>query len=544
MRMIKPLLLRVLFATLLFVSCRKTDIPTIDATAINAQTVEGKFFGQHRTASVEESAIAEFVRGRNSKTHFVEETVKRIGYPRWDKMVKVKTGNSMVIKSNSTTSPTSSYTDSYYTYYLPFVKDSQNHVNATMIITTSPNDTALNYMCDWQYRNRPYGSAKVDTSAERYAMFFMMMDNRTFGHKEFDIIDSRLFASSNSSSGTKRVGLYNKKNPSSSGITNTDLLVIEQCTDFYTCRGDSYCSLGCDYLNCIDVGGPNYCELNATICYYSFSTGGGTSWSISGDTGSGGNSGGGYGGNGNPGDLPMLPCEGDPYQASKPNQPAYSTIQSNNAPCGGSGWVAYNVEIPNEAVLENYDDNINNYPIEEDPMQITFDLNNDPWPTISSVVPLSKFVGFDGRNCLLLAQDQLTKMGVTDLGSSNVFTAFKLGVVYPAATKDGINYIISKLKTGLPVMVGVDNKSGSPNGNPDLTTDHFVVIVGCGTDANGRNFFRFYDNASPNLVSGASANNRLYYDTNTGKITGTSTVTYANLPPRYAYSITHIRKNK
>lgn len=462
--------------------------------------------------------------------------------------MKVKTGNAMVIKSNSTTSPTSSYTDSYYTYYLPFVKDSQNHVNATMIITTSPNDTALNYMSDWQYRNRPYGSVKVDTSAERYAMFFMMMDNRTFGHKEFDITDSRLFASTASGSGPKRVGFVEKNKETISGINNLDL-VSSYCYDYYICNTPYTCQGSCDYRDCPGpVNSSYHCEWKATLCWdYYYSSTGGTSWTFSGGTSSGGgegNNGGGYGGTGNPGDLPMLPCEGDPYQASKPNQPAYSTIQSNNAPCGGSGWVAYNVEIPNEAVLENYDDNINNYPIEEDPMQITFDLNNDPWPTISSVVPLSKFVGFDGRNCLLLAQDQLTKMGVTDLGSSNVFTAFKLGVVYPAATKDGINYIISKLKTGLPVMVGVDNKSGSPNGNPNLTTDHFVVIVGCGTDANGRNFFRFYDNASPNLDSGASANNRLYYDTNTGKITGTSTVNYANLPPRYAYSITHIRKNK
>ena len=96
---------------------------------------------------------------------------------------------------------------------------------------------------------------------------------------------------------------------------------------------------------------------------------------------------------------------------------------------------------------------------------------------------------------------------------------------------------------GLPVMVGVDDAPGSPLGNPDFTTDHFVVIVGSGTDANG-NYFQFYDNASKYPVGGANPYNRLYYDPSTGKISGASSSGYAHQPGRYNYIITQIRKNK
>lgn len=108
--MIKPLLLCALIATIVFVSCRKMDLLPVGESSMKLETVVSKFFGLHRSSNPEETAILDFVKRRNEKTHFVEETVKRIGYPRWDKMLKVKTGNAMVIKNNSTTSPNSAAT--------------------------------------------------------------------------------------------------------------------------------------------------------------------------------------------------------------------------------------------------------------------------------------------------------------------------------------------------------------------------------------------------------------------------------------------------
>ena len=92
------------------------------------------------------------------------------------------------------------------------------------------------------------------------------------------------------------------------------------------------------------------------------------------------------------------------------------------------------------------------------------------------------------------------------------------------------------------MIVGVDDQSGSSNPATDNTTDHFVVIVGMGTDATGK-YFTFYDNASGDVTLGASPNNKLYYNPTTGKITGQSQTPYAISSPRN-YTITMMRKSK
>ena len=79
-------------------------------------------------------------------------------------------------------------------------------------------------------------------------------------------------------------------------------------------------------------------------------------------------------------------------------------------------------------------------------------------------------------------------------------------------------------------------------GNLDSTTDHFIVLVGMGTDSNGK-YFRFYDNASSEVSQGANSLNKLYYNSTTGIIIGNSQTDYANRQPR-SYTITMIRKSK
>lgn len=133
--------------------------------------------------------------------------------------------------------------------------------------------------------------------------------------------------------------------------------------------------------------------------------------------------------------------------------------------------------------------------------------------------------------------------GLVDLGYSSVtvFQAFKLGVVYSDAAKDGINYIISKLQKGQPVIVGVDVRPGSHNPKTDATTDHFITIVGSVQEGT-KKYLIFYDNATANRTSAASASNRLEYDPVTNIIKGyTSATGYSQGKP---YIVTQIRKNK
>jgi hypothetical protein len=164
----------------------------------------------------------------------------------------------------------------------------------------------------------------------------------------------------------------------------------------------------------------------------------------------------------------------------------------------------------------------------------------------------SDFVGWNDYThptweCMDYAKAQIAKKGKKisdyyDAGQTiQIYTATS-GANKPAA-RNAVGYIITTLQNGDPVLVGVDNKSGSSNPQTDNTTDHFIVIVGTGTDAKG-NYFTFYDNASGDPNQGASPNNKLYYSSSTGLITGKSQTSYASNPPHYDYIVTMIRKNK
>jgi hypothetical protein len=210
---------------------------------------------------------------------------------------------------------------------------------------------------------------------------------------------------------------------------------------------------------------------------------------------------------------------------------------------GGGGGGGFPIEIiPDPNILGDFFDDPNIF--EDDPTQVTFDYNQDPWPTINNVLLPSQFVEYDHRNCLTLAIDQISKAGLRDLGYGSAFKVYDAnGGPYPSIAKSGINYIFTKLQAGKPVIVGVDNRPGTPSStNADGKTDHFVTIVGSGQNSQGK-YLTFYDNATNLTSKGCSSNNKLYYDENTGIISGYSAANGA--PPIYHdYIVTQIRKNQ
>lgn len=177
----------VVFAMAIFFSCTKTDDalrPTAEATT--AET-EQRFFTQHRSNDPVENALVNYIKQQNNQLHFVEKTVRQIGYPRWNKAIAIKS------KSPGISGRETSGGDSSTLYYIPFVRDSQNYVNASMVIAASATDTSFGYYCDWQYRQLNNAPELQVDEAEQLAFFFMRLDNAVFGHKRFSIIDTTLF---------------------------------------------------------------------------------------------------------------------------------------------------------------------------------------------------------------------------------------------------------------------------------------------------------------------------------------------------------------
>lgn len=92
-------------------------------------------------------------------------------------------------------------------------------------------------------------------------------------------------------------------------------------------------------------------------------------------------------------------------------------------------------------------------------------------------------------------------------------------------------------------MVGVDDDIIITN--DDMTTEHFVVIVGMGTDSQGK-FFRFYDNAIGNTKIGTSEKNKLYCDCKQYKLEGIGDLTnsYIQSTLDKKYTVSQIRETK
>ena len=253
--------------------------------------MEEKFFGNHRSVDPTEVAFVEFLKRVNEKENFVEKTVMQIGYPRWDKTF-IKPKNLPNLQQSLTG-------DSTEHYYIPFVRDSQNFVNAAMIITATPTDTSFSYRVDCDYRLQANSTTSVHDDAEYLAIFFMFMDKRVFGYQKFSIIDSNLFKE-NGNKATKIELTAAAANPTNGNLwdyvefcQNVNISLTNCPRDPGQCSGTGG---SCD--NC-----PEYCTtiISYTYCWWD--------WVGTGGGGSGGTTTTGGGGSGGS-PTPPNPCNG------------------------------------------------------------------------------------------------------------------------------------------------------------------------------------------------------------------------------------------
>jgi hypothetical protein len=278
-------------------ACRKVD-GVGDYKSINLVLVS-RFFKEHTSANLIVQAANGFVRRENEKYHFAEEVIKRVGYPYWDKSMIRKTAS----KSGRGNSG-----DSSTLVYIPFVKDSMNTIDASLIIGFSADDTTFAWLCDWQYKELSYTSGMPNNqSAEGIALFFMVMDSYTFGHTKFNITDSNLFSDGHIYYEHGRsIGLLQASQDNRVGRSNVQNL--EVCAFYYHCGtpNESVCNDedGCDFMNCP----TDQCFLvDVEFCDDSWPEGGGAgggTGSGGSGTGGGGTGGGGSGGGGGGGWIP------------------------------------------------------------------------------------------------------------------------------------------------------------------------------------------------------------------------------------------------
>lgn len=185
------------------------------------------------------------------------------------------------------------------------------------------------------------------------------------------------------------------------------------------------------------------------------------------------------------------------------------------------------------------------------------------WETIAPFIPKDDFIGWKDpnypktpQNCFSYCEEQLKKAGhslksrgwgtsakmnpyIYQLFLAEDVAGMKKGVQAQQFT-DGVAYLKKAVKSKIPVLVGVDDGTGSPN--KDKTTDHYVIIVGMASDQNGA-FFYFYDNATLDKEEGTSDQNRIYCNCREFYLKGTGPNYYIQHRTEYkSYTVTQIRE--
>ena len=197
------------------------------------------------------------------------------------------------------------------------------------------------------------------------------------------------------------------------------------------------------------------------------------------------------------------------------------------------------------------------------------------WETIAPVIPKNKFVGWGApitwlpaektAECFHYALEQLrqvkywvksegwcmTKKDGAKVMNEHIYQLFLeqdiAGMnkgVQKGQFEPGVEYLKKALKAGIPVLAGVDDDSKVVN--DDMTTEHFIAIVGMGEDSVGK-YFLFYDNAVPDIDIGTSSANKLYCKTSQYLIEGTGDLrnTYIrNITGKKKYIVTQVRETK
>jgi len=124
-----PLLILLLIVFIgVFIACRRNLDRSFE------RDYEKQFFSVPANTNAVVKDIAEKIYQQNQRYRFVNDLVKRIGFPHWDKSAVSRTSNSTALTR----------TDSGDTQYvfIPFVKETGNTVNSILAIKITP-DKAL-----------------------------------------------------------------------------------------------------------------------------------------------------------------------------------------------------------------------------------------------------------------------------------------------------------------------------------------------------------------------------------------------------------------
>ena len=245
-----------------------------------------------------------------------------------------------------------------------------------------------------------------------------------------------------------------------------------------------------------------------------------------------------------------------------------TVVLSNNTFQAEKGWslkTRITTKAPGKINIQVFVDGVRKNTLEVESYDPNCICSKD-WTTISPIISKSGFVGWGypgvNENCFDYAWKELIEAGYSLISPSwqdrnstspkispgiiQTYVSIFVAGMSAGAQKDmfvqGVKYLKESMINNIPVMVGVDDDP-QKSSNPDKTTDHFVIIVGMGSDEKG-NYFLFHDNAISDIEIGTSVENKLYCDCDNFVIKGCADKRNTYAAKHKYYLVTQIRKSK
>lgn len=173
-------------SVLIFNGCRKTDNSDVISSVKKESKDSTKFFSNHSPNNPAVINVQNFIKGQENKHPFINNLTNRVGFPYWDKSLVFSN-----VKSKS--SQVSLADNSAIVVYVPFVRDSQNYVNAIGIVKMTATDTVYRIVCDWQYKNYGFDSTNTGWDAKDVFTALVLMDKTVFGFTKYLVTDGRIW---------------------------------------------------------------------------------------------------------------------------------------------------------------------------------------------------------------------------------------------------------------------------------------------------------------------------------------------------------------
>ena len=238
------LILSFILINIVIDSCRKVDINRDKKVSFDQTS---RFFTIPFTTDPRVRAIAQKIKRQNDQYNFVNDLVKRVGLPVWDKSL---IGAPFTSKSTARGNDE----DSSMEYvYIPFA---DTMVNAFLIVGLTETDTAFRLLNAFEYKNFSFDTIPSNNEWTARNMFHMFtyFENEIFDHNTFYIDDKRLFPLADT---TKHAIVKTRSAPSSN--RSSFYSVVELCWTVDVCfepPGGNYqalcggeCDENCQYYD-------------------------------------------------------------------------------------------------------------------------------------------------------------------------------------------------------------------------------------------------------------------------------------------------------